>query len=388
MARVDLSEFKNPFLTQAMRAIRKDRPVYGPKVTSEVDRRWQEGGDFAMIWFPSNGCTWDGCTMCNYSKGSGIVGQHMVTAVQRALDSLDLTTLGSIEVGPAGSILDPVEVPIEAQNQIFRLMKETKVPLLVIESRAETITDEDLLRVREHLGHEQKLLIMLGLESANPWIQNYIVNKASHPSRFVTALKTCHEHGVGVSANISLGHAFMSPRESIDDAYHSALWALEQGVDSASLFPLLIKAHTLLDFMHRHGRYESPSLWSLVEVLSLLGEERVKKVSIAWYKQWFQDPFIKAPITCEKCTDDVITHLDEFYATQSYAVIEKLSNYSCDCRKRWRESLDVPTQPLPQRVIQAYDWLASELRLERFWKKRREDVIREINEGFRGYKIL
>ncbi len=384
MAKIEVSEFKNPFLTQAMRAIRKDRPIYGPKVTSEVDRRWMEDADFAMVWFPSNGCSWDACSMCNYSKGSGIKGEHMVAAVQHALDSLDLPSLGSIEVGPAGSMLDPLEVPVETQNKIFGLMKESKVPLLIIESRAETITDEDLQRVREQLGEEQKLLIMYGLESANPWVQNYIVNKASHPSRFISALKKTHEHGFGVSANISMGHAFMSPRESIDDAYHSMRWVLEQGVDSTSLFPLLIKPHTLLDFLHRHGRYESPSLWSLVEVLSRLGEESMSKVNIAWYKQWFYDSVIKTPITCEKCSKDVIAHLDEFYGTRSFSIVEELSVYPCDCKKRWRESLDVPTKPLPERVIESYDWLASELRLERFWKKRREETERELYEGFSG----
>ncbi|MCK5690333.1 hypothetical protein KAI87_13735, partial [Myxococcota bacterium] len=179
-----------------------------------------------------------------------------------------------------------------------------------------------------------------------------------------------------------------SDSEAIEDTTRSVEWSLNMGADMAVIFPLIVKPHTLLHILQKDGRYHSPSLWSLVEVLRRLGpktllpaeSDKLPRVGMAWYRNYFSTPAVELADTCEKCYPDVIKLLDEYYKWQSYDIIEELDAYSCECHDSWREGLLLPEKPLPERVVQAYDYLAKQVSLDRFWQKRREGFLGELHK--------
>ncbi|MCK5688653.1 hypothetical protein KAI87_05240, partial [Myxococcota bacterium] len=185
-----------------------------------------------------------------------------------------------------------------------------------------------------------------------------------------------------VLANISLGTAFLSPTEALEDAYRSTLWALEHGADMAILYPMIVKPHTLLDLLYQDNRYRAPSLWALVEVLRRVGPELISRVGISWYKNYSGLPVTEQPTTCELCEADILKRLDDYYATQSWDIVQELSEWPCSCRESWQQSLQEShqetTMPLSERVIESYDYLAEELSLQRYWAKRRDDFLEEL----------
>ena len=114
-------------------------------------------------------------------------------------------------------------------------------------------------------------------------------------------------------ANVMLGSAFLSPREAIEDTVETVRWAIEQGTDSAVIFPAHVKQWTLLEWLWERGLYSPPSLWSLVEVLARIGSQLASRVSISWYKVYTQESeggelnslddmwYLRSPSTCVVC---------------------------------------------------------------------------------------
>lgn len=83
-----------------------------------------------------------------------------------------------------------------------------------------------------------------------------VCNKRLALDQFERAVDTCHRHGLGVLANISLGTAFLSPGAAIGDAERAVRWAMAIGVDACVVFPMQVREWTLLSWLWRHALYE------------------------------------------------------------------------------------------------------------------------------------
>ncbi len=381
MSKISGHNLGNPFLVQVMRAIQKSRPFNTEKSIATTDTLAFSEGLTAQVFFPTNGCTWNSCTMCDCGVSSQVTTSHMLEAVKSGLARFSETEVENLILYPSGNFLDPVEVSYEAQEKILQLVSATSVKRLFTEVRAESVLEEDFQRIKNNLA--QDFVMMIGLESSNDWILRYVVNKGSNIKVFEDAAKRIHANKMSAYANISLGNIFLSPLEAIEDAVRSSVWALSHGADKVILFPLAIRPHTLSELLNDSGRHSPPSLWSLVEVIEQLGPELAPRVLITAYRNNLNIPMKEMPGTCSRCHEDVISLLDDYFGTQSWDKIMQLSAYPCDCHERWRQSLTVPEEPLLQRVIESYDWLAQELRIERFWKKRREALVAEMSAEYR-----
>jgi hypothetical protein len=370
----------NPFLDAVAQKLRRARPL----IRSRHDHLYRidhlPGGRMAQLWFITAGCTHDACTMCDYGKGPRVRGADMVAAVHRGLAELDLAALAYLEVSPSGSMLDPAEVPPAARRAIFQTVSTTPVPHVLFETRAETVSTEVLAAVRYELG-DKSIGVMVGLESANPWVQRYAVNKRSHPRLFARAAAALREAGMEVIANISLGTAFLSPAEAINDAVAAVRWALGNGADWAVLYPLQAKRHTVLAELFALGRYRSPSLWALVAALGRLAPDEVARTSIAWYRNYYEEPFVDTVTSCPACASALLAGLDRFHATQSLAVVAELSASRCRCKASWEQTVVPPPLSPMTRVSEGYQALAVALGLEDWWR-RNPGFLDELERDF------
>jgi len=358
----DLESLTNPFLDRVMHTLRQRRPALSRRQPFLFRREMFPHGLMAQIWFITHGCSWDACTMCDYGKGPRVSVAEMVTAVRAGLEAVSDDQLAYLEVSLSGSMLDPVEVPPAARQRIFALMNEHPVPHVMFETRAETVDGSLVGEVRAAFP-DKKVSVMVGLESADPWIQRHCVNKRSHPDLFEQAAGVFHTQNIEVIANVSLGSAFLSPVEAIDDAVASTRWSLEHGADIAVLYPLQTKEFTLLAQLFEMDEYRSPSLWSLVEALRRL-EDVIGRVTIAWYLNYYDQPFLDSVDTCPRCRDRVFAGLDAFHASQSFDEVVKLDGIECACREAWRARLEPPSTSLSERVAASYERLAMALGLE------------------------
>ena len=363
---------RNPFLSHVALSLRQSRPRLSAEPLTTVNRETVGGRPFVRLWFTTAGCTHDRrgrCTMCNYGTGEPADTESMIHAA-----ALDLSrwgcTHGTLLVSPSGSMFDEREVEPRTRRPLLTLAASTDFERILVETRPETITDAVLSESIALLPGKQ-LEVEIGLESSDPWILRWCVNKGLQLGQVVRALDFCTAHGVTSIVNVSLGTAFLTEAEAIVDAVGATRWAFAQGATEVVVFPLSVRGWTVLQHMYDRGRYRPVSLWSLVEVLRRLGREAAARVSISWYRDYNADDdsssplqVLAAPTTCARCVGDVLERLDGYRDSQDFTIITDLSQHPCSCRQEWLSGLaQAPTQPLGQRVQDEYRALAIEIGL-------------------------
>ena len=356
VASKEKADYESPrrLLSSAMLRLRSQRVPSSPDAPFYVRYDRSMGGSFAQLWFLTRGCSWDragACTMCNYGHAAHVSADEMVSYVQRGLASID-RPLDELYVSPSGSLLDVAEVPLEARHRILTAIADVAVRRFSFETRPETVTPEVVGDIVETLPRHE-LAVGFGLESADPYVLEYCLNKPGTTSAFPPAAKRLSERGVAVYANVALGSPFLSTGEAVDDAVATVTWAHAHGADIALVFPMHVKSNTLLAWLYQRGRYRPPSLWSLIEVLERLDRSVLSKVQISWYRSDYgsSQNVIASPTTCPRCERDVLLALDRYRSQPSDLSLSTLQDLWCDCRERWRRELArTPELPLAQRV--------------------------------------
>lgn len=365
---------RNRFVSQVAISLRQNQPRLSAGPLTTVNSETVGGRPFVRLWFTTAGCTHDRrgrCTMCNYGTSEPADAESIVHAA--ALDlSRSGCTHGTLLVSPSGSMFDEREVDPPTRRQLLTLAASTDFERILVETRPETITDAVLSESIALLPGKQ-LEIEIGLESSDPWVLRWCVNKGLHLEQVVRALDLCAAYGATSIVNVSLGTAFLTEVEAIADAVNTTRWAFAQGATEVVVFPLSVRGWTVLHHMYERGRYRPVSLWSLVEVLRRLGQAAAARVSISWYRDYnaADDDYsssplrvLAAPTTCERCVSDVLERLDGYRDSQDFTIITDLSHHTCSCRQEWLSGLaQAPTQPLSQRVQDEYRALAVELGL-------------------------
>lgn len=377
---------KNVLLNIIGAELRKSRPEVSREYTFFNRTEPSKGKNYVEVWFRTRGCRHDyqgGCTMCNYGVGDIVHPRAMVSYVYDALKAIDVPVY-ELLISPSGNMLDSWEVPDEARSQIYKLVSNFPCDTFLIETRAETI---DAKRVEQLVSQvpEKTLGIEIGLESAVPWILKYCVNKDMSLEEYSSAIKILAEHNVRSYANVSLGTAFLSEAEAIKDAVFTTNWAFEQGTDVCVVFPLHVKPYTLLHWLWENNMYTPISLWSLVEVLKLLGPDLCSKTEISWYKSYFgeehsNEKWISAsPTTCPECIDQVMPLLDQYRDMQSYETVLELDSYSCECHDRWRKQISFfSSNGIQERVARIYDEIPLNIFGIDWWSKNKEHLVSDI----------
>jgi len=274
-------------------------------------------------------------------------------------------------LSPSGSMFDDMEVPPRARESIFQLARRTPMHTVLCETRADTVTESDLSDYAA-IFDDREAAIGFGLESANPWILKFCINKGLSLDNYVGAVDLARSCGVTSTANVLLGAPFLSEAEAVADSVQSIRWALAMGTDSVVLFPAHVKRFTLTHWLWERDMYSPPCLWALAEVLRRVGPELASRVTISWYKDYFatgdsmpesgESDFVSSPSTCPECRDSVMSLLDDYRNKRDFATVVALTDFDCSCRVRWLANLSTAEQePLPERVAQAYATIGSEI---------------------------
>ena len=347
----------NKYLSKINKILRENREklkksdIFYPRIEKVVN------GYYLELWFSTNGCSFDklgSCTMCNYGIGYKIENDIIIDKLRNYIKNLDIK-ITEIMISPSGSLWDTKEVNDNLLKEIYSLVNETYIPTFMIETRIDTISEKKLTQFRKFLP-TKKLIIEVGLESSNEWILNYLINKKLDIKNFKNIVKQAKDNNIEIYTNVSLGNAFLSFEEIIEDAIKSINFAFENGCSKVVLFPIHIKPNTFINWLYQNNFYKPISLWLLVDILSLVDKSLLKNIEIAWYKSYYEDDskMVYSPTTCPKCRNKVIKLLDEYRATCEYSVIDKLNKIECECKNEYKKYLNKNNKLLLDRVIEIY----------------------------------
>ena len=376
----------NPFLSRVALMVRAGRPLLPAHPLVTLQSEVVGGRPFVRLWFITMGCSHDRqghCTMCNYGRGHTAAPAAVEGAVSEAIRSL-ATTGGTLLMSPSGSMFDDREVAPDLRRALWALARDSAFDRVLTESRAELVNERVVREARSILAGKE-LAIEIGLESSDPWILRHCVNKGLELDTVDRAIERSRELDVPLTVNVSLGTAFLTPAEAVDDAVATVRWALDAGATDAVVFPLLVRRWTVLGHLFEHGRHEQTSLWALVEVLMRLGPAAASRVSIAWYRnydaQLTDQPshplsVVAAPTTCPRCETVVLRGLDDYRDSGEFATILQLDAHSCPCHDEWRRRVESPAEaPLRDRVRTDYAALAKEVLGETWWRQHGVEVL-------------
>lgn len=349
-----------------------------------------------FVYFRSFGCRFDRageCNMCNYAAAERVDTEGIVSSVREAVGLRD--HYDALGISPFGNMFDTSEVPAEAQRAIFEMVAGTDADIFSCESRPETLTGPLIARATELTGGK-RLFINLGLEAAHPWVQAHCVGKSLDAASYRAAVSALRAQGGFPVTNVLLGPPFLTEEEAIESAADTIRWALSQGSHLCVLFPSNVKGWTLQEWLWERGMYRVPSLWSLIEVLRRIGPDLTRSVALSWYsatpddphrRGQVSDPLREAPTTCPRCRDQVVDGLTAFNAGAGRDVIEDLIRLGCSCRDEWAARLARQTaeaDPLVNRVLAAYDQIATSLVVPGWWDSNRESVRAQLLAGYDG----
>ncbi len=313
-----------------------------------------------VITLRARGCAWvpegGGCLMCGHWAGtassppdaSALVEQFTGELARR--DTRDITVLS---IYNSGSMLNPDECDPDALAAMLRQVREyPSIRKVVLESRARYVTRERVEACAAVLGQGRRLVIAMGLETADDLRRDLCVNKGCTVSEIARALGELR--GVADSQlYVLVGLPFLTEREAIEDAVAAIRAAHALGAGEIHIEPVTLQRHTLLWDLHAAGLYRLPSLHSIYAVLRAVTPDITPYIS----------PFLHMPLPdripegCSFCTDRLVRGLLDGYNIHRTAAV--LSYDPCICMEGWRRRLDDrDDRPLPDRILAALDTLA------------------------------
>jgi len=282
-----------------------------------------------------------GCTYCGFGKREinqgGVVDPEVVTGqFFQAVKKHDFEKEGiqELDLYMAGSFLSDEEMPPVARESILR--ESGAIPGLkqvLIESRPEFITGESVAGAKEMLG-DKKLSVGMGLESADDYLRETVLNKGFSKVDYEKAVGVLAKGGVDVLTYVLLKPTTMEEVAAIQDVVNTVRYIKEVsdkcGINDGviSLSPTFVPAGTKLFKEFEMGKYQPPTLWSLVEALKQIHNLSVIRVGLSEEGLACKGGVAK---NCGKCDDMVKTALEEFNRTQNIGVFDGLD---CDCRKK------------------------------------------------------
>jgi radical SAM enzyme (TIGR01210 family) len=212
------------------------------------------------------------CGYINDKAPDNLTSENIMKQFQKGVDQFHERLQNPDEqiifkIFTSGSFLDPIEIPSEIQIKILsELDKYPGIKEIVVESRPEYITDEKLFAYSNIL-HNKYFEIGIGLETANDFIRQNIINKGFTWDAFIRAKDLLHKYHFGVKAYLLFKPPFLTEYCAMLDLQESLRKCIDVHVDSISINPTNIQQHTICDELNQHRCFRPPWFFSLIYIL-------------------------------------------------------------------------------------------------------------------------
>ena len=234
-----------------------------------------------MVILRAPGCVWSrkaggGCSNCGFAElsthGAPVSAEELVAQFDAALaEAGPLDDVAEVDVYNSGSFFADEEIPAEARSRILSRLRPPTVRRVLVAARAEQVRAKDLAAARACLG-EKELEVGIGLESADDRVRDKLINKGFGRAEFQRAVRILGEHGARLLVYVLVKPLGLSEREAIEDCVATARYVFEVAGRShvqarIALEPVFVAPQTALEKEFVAGRYQPPSLWSVVEIV-------------------------------------------------------------------------------------------------------------------------
>lgn len=315
------------------------KPAWVERVSTRINGR---ASDRLIFIFRAPGCTYakrpgGGCTFCGFN--SMTFGSHPWTTADLIAQansvfqqSSALDGVGEIDLYNSGSFFADAEMPALVRAHVLDLLGNKAVARILVESRPEFITAERVGEACRRLPNTT-LEVGIGLESADATIREKHIGKGFGLAEFERAAGILAQVGAALLVNVLLKPLGLpDDTAAVADVINSGryIFALAQRLSlptRIALQPVFVAPGTPLEREFLAGRYQTVSLWAVVDAaiaLSALGE------TVVGLSDEGLEPR-RSPSACGLCDDAIKAALSEFNRSGDPAPLRALN---CCCKRK------------------------------------------------------
>ena len=342
-----------------------------------------EAVDRAMVVLRANGCEHykktGGCAMCGHYNGTmadetisetNYKNQWNAVVNGTCFGNNDCTLIDFpiVCVYNLGSLLNPNEITFNALEYIFSTLNNyKKVEKVIIESRAEYVTDEVLSLLKRN--YDGYIEVGIGVESTNDEIRELCHNKGCENIEIMRdAVKLLHNYNYKALAYVNFKPCFLTEREAVEDAISTAIDCFKMGFDAVSIEPTSLQDYSLTNQLNLMGNYRVPWLWSLPKIIHGIYDGMSENRLDIRLGGYFDEEVLsgsqgegyagrneifphRTSSNCNKCTPDFIKHIKRFNMSYDVKDLDNIKKCSC-CYPLWKKCYEAnDSRTIPQRVI-------------------------------------
>lgn len=325
-----------------------------------------------MIVLRANGCEHykknGGCSMCSHFNGtdrnSNITTEDYIKqwdsvvngeSLEQENIKFNLNDYPVVCVYNLGSLLNNKEISNKAVEYIFKSLNNfKKIEKVIIESRAEYVTEEALNNIK-NVYHNGIVEVGIGVESTNNIIREICHHKGLEDLNIVkTAINNLHKNSFKALAYINFKPIFLTESEAIEDAIKTAIDCFKMGFDAVSIEPTSLQNYSLANYLYQLGQYRVPWLWSVRDVVQGIYDHIPNKELDIRLGGYFDEEVLSGSqgvgyegkneifphmtsLNCNKCSNEFINCIKKFNMTYDLQELYKIKN--CDkCYEIWKDT--------------------------------------------------
>lgn len=325
-----------------------------------------------MIVLRANGCEHykknGGCSMCSHFNGTDRNSNITTEDYMKQWDSVvngesleqkntkfNLNDYPVVCVYNLGSLLNEKEISNKAVEYIFKSLNNfKKIEKVIIESRAEYVTEEALNNIK-NVYHNGIVEVGIGVESTNNIIREICHHKGLEDLNIVkTAINNLHKNNFKALAYINFKPIFLTESEAIEDAIKTAIDCFKMGFDAVSIEPTSLQDYSLANHLYQLGQYRVPWLWSVRDVVQGIYDHIPNKELDIRLGGYFDEEVLSGSqgvgyegkneifphmtsLNCDKCSNEFINCIKKFNMTYDLQELYKIKN--CDkCYEIWKDT--------------------------------------------------
>ena len=304
-------------------------------------------------------CMWNNCRMCGLSTKAEELTENQVISELDLLSKLphlkDVETK-ALYISPYSFFSDR-EMSEACREKVYNdiIDANQNIEHIVFMTRPEYISVDKMKNLRRILKR-QKIRIWMGLETADPFISKYCIDKGYTIKDVEKVSVILKEFDVGTGIWVMLKPPFLSEREGIEDALKTIKIGLENDY-YIRIMPTEVMEYTITDVLYKIGAYRPPYLWSVIEVLKKLTPEQRIRVDVSgphFEQEWDIVPremhsshIYEFPGNCKKCNKNALDAIFNFNTTKD---IKAIDNISCECKDRWYKNINEDMASLNYRL--------------------------------------
>jgi radical SAM enzyme (TIGR01210 family) len=310
-------------------------------------------GERLMVVLRTNGCGYDkdnlGCAMCDFKRHSIPSGVHKLQTgelqiqLETALKRPEATNITQLDLLVLGSFLDSNEIPeVFWRDSLAYLEQHPTLKRILVESRVPFIRGDSLRKLKRHLAPHQRMEVGIGVETANPFLRNNVLNKNLKWNDLERAVNLLREYDFGFVAYILIKPQTLSESEALEDAVASAEKLADVATSAGfragewrlAFEPVFITEGTVLEEFWKSGMYELVNLWTVVEVVKR--SRHLTDVFVGLSDEgWSRG---RRPEGCSRCTASVTEALQRFNRSNDAREFEGIQCDHCLRQLPWQQT--------------------------------------------------